>query len=36
VKGAQTWLIPDVPDFVKEINEAEGFISFVVLEGMGQ
>ena len=34
--GGKTYLIPDVPDFVKEINEAEGFISFHVLEGMGQ
>ena len=36
VKGEKTYLIPDVPDFVREINEAEGFISFHVLEGMGQ
>ena len=36
VKGGKTYLIPDVPAFVEEINEAEGFISFHVLEGMGQ
>lgn len=36
VKGEKTYLIPDVPAFVEEINEAEGFISFHVLEGMGQ
>ncbi len=36
IKGEQTWLIPDVPDFVREINEEENYISFVVLEGMGQ
>ena len=34
VKGDKTWLIPDVPDFVKEINEEEGYISFVVMEGL--
>ena len=34
VKGDRTCLIPDVPDFVKEINEEEGYISFVLLEGM--
>ena len=34
--GGKTYLIPDVPAFVKEINETEGFISFHVLEGMGQ
>ncbi len=34
--GGKTYLIPDVPAFVKEINEMEGFISFHVLEGMGQ
>ena len=36
VKGEKTWLIPDVPAFVKEINEEEGFISFVVMEGLAQ
>ena len=36
VKGEKTWLFPDVPDFVKEINEDEGYISFVVMEGLGQ
>lgn len=36
VKGEKTYLIPDVPAFVEEINEPEGFISFHVLEGMGQ
>ena len=36
VKGEKTWLIPDVPVFVKEINEAEGYISFVVMEGLAQ
>ena len=34
VKGDKTYLIPDVPAFVKEINEEEGYISFVLLEGM--
>ncbi len=34
VKGEKTYLIPDVPDFVKEINEEDGYISFVLLEGM--
>ena len=34
IKGSRTYLIPDVPDFVKEINEEEGYISFVLLEGM--
>lgn len=34
IKGEKNYLIPDVPDFVKEINEAEGYISFVLLEGM--
>lgn len=34
VKGEKTHLIPDVPAFVKEINEEEGCISFVLLEGM--
>ncbi len=36
IKGEKNYLIPDVPDFVREINEAEGFISFHVLEGMEQ
>ncbi len=36
IKGGKTYLIPDVPDFVREINEEEGYISFVVLEGMAQ
>ena len=36
VKGDKTWLIPDVPAFVKEINETEGYISFVVMEGLAQ
>lgn len=36
VKGERTYLIPDVPDFVREINEAEGFICFHVMEGMEQ
>lgn len=34
VKGEKTWLIPDVPQFVREINEEEGYISFVVMEGL--
>lgn len=34
IKGEKTWLIPDVPDFVKEINEEEGYISFVLMEGL--
>ena len=36
VEGEKTYLIPDVPAFVKEINEAEGFISFALLEGLAQ
>ena len=36
IKGEKNYLIPDVPAFVQEINEAEGFISFHVLEGMEQ
>ena len=36
IHGEKTYLIPDVPAFVKEINEAEGFITFAVLEGMEQ
>lgn len=36
IKGEKNYLIPDVPDFVREINEEEGFISFRVLEGMEQ
>lgn len=36
IKGEKNYLIPDVPDFVREINEEEGFISFHVLEGMEQ
>ena len=36
IKGEKNYLIPDVPSFVQEINEAEGFISFHVLEGMEQ
>lgn len=36
IKGEKSYLIPDVPAFVQEINEAEGFISFHVLEGMEQ
>jgi 16S rRNA processing protein RimM len=36
IKGDKTYLIPDVPAFVREINEEQGFISFVVLEGMEQ
>ena len=36
VKGEKTYLIPDVPDFVVEINEDEGYISFHLLEGLGQ
>ena len=34
VKGEKTWLIPDVPAFVKEINEEEGYIAFTVMEGL--
>ena len=34
VKGEKTWLIPDVPAFVKEINEEEGYIAFIVMEGL--
>ena len=36
IKGEKNYLIPDVPDFVREINEEEGFITFHVLEGMEQ
>lgn len=36
VEGEKTYLIPDVPTFVKEINVAEGFIAFTILEGMAQ
>lgn len=36
VEGEKTYLIPDVPAFVKEINEEEGFIAFALLEGMAQ
>lgn len=32
----KTFLIPDVPEFVCEINEEDGYIAFHVLEGMGQ
>ena len=36
VEGENTYLIPDVPAFVKEVNVAEGYIAFQVLEGMAQ
>lgn len=36
VHGEKTYLIPDVPAFVREINEEDGFIAFTVLEGMEQ
>lgn len=36
IQGEKTYLIPDVPAFVHEINDEEGFISFTVLEGMEQ
>ena len=36
VEGEKTYLIPDVPAFVKELNVAEGYIAFKVLEGMAQ
>ena len=36
VEGEKTYLIPDVPAFVKELNVAEGYIAFQVLEGMAQ
>lgn len=34
IKGEKQIMIPDVPDFVKEINEDEGYIAFQLLEGM--
>ena len=36
VHGEKTYLIPDVPAFVREINVEEGFIAFTILEGMEQ
>ena len=36
VHGEKVYLIPDVPAFVREINEEEGFIAFTILEGMEQ
>ena len=36
VRGERSYLIPDVPAFVKEINEEEGYIAFALLEGMAQ
>ena len=36
VQGEKTYLIPDVPAFVKELNVEEGYISFALLEGMAQ
>jgi 16S rRNA processing protein RimM len=36
VQGEKTFMIPDVPAFVHEINVVDGFVSFTVLEGMGQ
>lgn len=36
VEGEKTYLIPDVPAFVREINVEEGYIAFAVLEGMAQ
>ena len=36
VQGEKTYLIPDVPAFVREINVEEGFIAFTILEGMEQ
>ena len=35
-KIEKTYLIPDVPAFVKEINEEAGYIAFALLEGMAQ
>lgn len=34
IKGEKQIMIPDVPDFVTEINEEEGYIAFTLLEGM--
>lgn len=36
VKGEHTYLIPDVPEFVKELNPEEGYILFHVVEGLAQ
>ncbi len=36
VQGEKTYLIPDVPAFVRAINVEEGFIAFTILEGMEQ
>lgn len=34
IQGEKQIMIPDVPEFVVEINEEEGYIAFRVLEGM--
>ena len=37
IKGEHSsYLIPDVPDFVKELNPEEGYILFHVVEGLEQ
>lgn len=36
VQGERSYLIPDVPAFVKEVAPEKGYISFVLLEGMAQ
>ena len=36
VEGEKRYLIPDVPDFVRETDLEQGFISFRILEGMAQ
>ncbi|MBQ3089858.1 MAG: 16S rRNA processing protein RimM [Oscillospiraceae bacterium] len=34
IRGEREYMIPDVDEFVAEINEEEGFIAFNLLEGM--
>jgi 16S rRNA processing protein RimM len=34
IEGERQLMIPDVPDFVKEIHAEEGYIDFTPLEGM--
>lgn len=34
IQGERQIMIPDVPEFVTEINEEEGYIAFTLLEGM--
>ena len=36
VEGEKRYLIPDVPDFVRETDLEQGFIAFRILEGMAQ